>query len=251
MKAGELNEDARKVIAAGRAGHEASELVRARVRRSVATNMARGVVAVSMVHASSLLAATGKITVALALAGGAGAGAWYALSQPQPELPPQVALATKQPSSAKPSQPKADTAKQTAPAPVETSSEAAKSNDEAEQAAARQRLSAKPRVSSQEAEVVKNRASDLSREIALLAEASAKLNQGDAAGAHRVLRRYDREVSDKLLVQERAATGVLVHCGLGNVQAARRAAQRFHEAWPRSPLASRIAGSCAGDARKF
>lgn len=249
MKPGELNEDARNVIAAGRGGHEASEFVRARIRRSVTTSVARGVAAVSMVHATSLLAATGKVAVVLALAGGAGAGAWYAFSDSEPELPPQASTVAK-PSAAKPAPQKRGKApRQVVPAHGQATTEAS-GNDSEQPAATRQRLSAKRQVAPREAEVPKIRASDLSREVALLAEASAKLNQGDAIGAYQVLRQYDREVSDKLLVQERAATGVLVQCGLGNLQAARRSAQRFYDAWPRSPLASRIAGSCAGDAQK-
>ena len=252
MKAGELNEDARKVIAAGRAGHEPSELVRARVRRTVTTNLARGIVAGSMIHASSLLAATGKFTVALALAGGAGAGVWYALAEPEPELPPQVAIAANLPGAAKPAQQAPRAAhRQLDPGLVETPTpNRGSTKDAKEPTVIQRRATTKPPVTRRETEISKNRTSDLNREVALLADASAKLNQGDAAGANQVLRQYDREVPDKLLVQERAATGVLVQCGLGNVQAARRAAQRFHDAWPRSPLASRIAGSCAGDAQE-
>lgn len=245
MKRGELNQDARQVIAAGRAGLGAPELVRARVRRSVAGKLASGAVALSLVHSSSLLAAGAKLGAVVALAGGVGAGTWYAFDDaPAEGVPPrQVSM--------KPV-PGAHTAPERTPAvtpaaDVQAADAVTPRVPEAEPAA---RRATAPRQSKAALDVQPQveTSGSLADEVALLADASARLNQGDAAGAQRLLRQYDRKFQKKMLVQERTATGVLVQCSLGNVQAAQAAAKRFHELWPRSPLASRILGSCAGDA---
>jgi hypothetical protein len=239
MKARELSEDAHHLIEEGREGSLASELARARVRRAVATKLASGAVAASLAHTASSLAAA-KFGLVLAVAGGVATGVWYgfgedAATRDAPAMSSPAPVRAQENAGSVPARPPPASVNQ--PARPFTSAAPAAG---AERAAARSEPAA--------ARGARSLQGDLSQEIALLSEASARLNQGDAAGAQTLLARYDREMKQKVLTQERAATGVLVLCQLGNVEAARRAARRFHQAWPRSPLASRITGSCARDA---
>jgi hypothetical protein len=57
---------------------------------------------------------------------------------------------------------------------------------------------------------------------------------------------YDHRSGSGLLSEERAVTGILAQCAAGHVDAARAEARHFHARWPRSPLAARVDGSCAG-----
>lgn len=247
MKSGHLSTEARQLIEAGRQGYESSELARARVRRAVATRLAGGAAALSLAHTSSLFAAT-KVVVALAVAGSVGAGVWYGLTRA--DGPNQIAVAPQTRSAA--AAPAANP--QTNVAPPALEQVAARPESSRGSTPPRVQRAAAPGPTARAVPVASARpaaqASQLTEEVALLARASAQLNQGNAAGAARTLSEYDRTFKSKTLVQERAATGVLVECAMGNVQGARSSARRFYKTWPRSPLASRIAGSCAGNADK-
>lgn len=246
MKSGHLSTEARQLIEAGRQGHEATELARARVRRAVTARLAGGAAALSLVHTSSLFAAS-KLGIALAVAGGVGAGVWYGLdresgeevssvvpAQPATTLPTHAPNAAPTPVLAERSQLDPEPATGSTPTEVQRSTPAGGSTKAA------------PVIPTRPAP----QASQLTEEVAVLARASAQLNQGNAAGAAQALAEYDRTFKTKILIQERTATGVLVECARGNVRGARSAARRFYKTWPRSPLASRIAGSCAGNVAK-
>jgi hypothetical protein len=88
--------------------------------------------------------------------------------------------------------------------------------------------------------------STLKEETTLLGGANAALARGDVARAEALLRDYDRRPGAGLLAQERMVTGILASCAAGRIDSARAEARQFHARWPRSPLASRVDGSCAG-----
>lgn len=90
------------------------------------------------------------------------------------------------------------------------------------------------------------RSDQLGAEIDLLARANSAVNAGDAARALAALREYDRRFGAGILREERAAAAVLALCAAGRSREARAEAERFVRGWPRSPLLSRIEGSCAG-----
>jgi hypothetical protein len=216
----ELDEDARAVIAAGRDGHEPTELERARVRRAVQAGLASGVATLGPPRLR--LPSSAKLVAALAVTGTVAGGAWYAherTAPPPPAMPvgpravvptPPVPVASAVPSAVP---------EVTQPAP-----------SRAEERAAR------PPSGSEE----------LAAEIALLAQVNVAINSGRAGRAFALLREYDRRHSPGVLREERAAAGVLALCAAGRVDAARSAADRFEKRWPRSPLLGRIGGSCAG-----
>ncbi len=246
MKQGELNEDARRVIVEGRLGPEPGELVRARVRRSVAGKLARGAVAASLMHASSLLAAGSKLGIVLALAGSLGVGVW-ALAAPsanEQAVPLGISAPENRRGPEEPARTKAQVRPEStrkSPTPPATGNQKHAPRPESTPTRAVPRPPAAPAP-------VKAGAGNLAEEVALLADASSALNQGKPATAQALLSEYDQRFEHKLLVQERAASGVLVQCGLGNVPAAKRAARSFKKRWPRSPLLARLASSCAADA---
>jgi outer membrane protein assembly factor BamD (BamD/ComL family) len=71
------------------------------------------------------------------------------------------------------------------------------------------------------------------------------VSRGDPNGALELLRQYDRRFPTGRLQAERAAAGVLALCGAGRSTEAKAAAERFQRRWPRSPLAPRVASTCA------
>jgi hypothetical protein len=90
------------------------------------------------------------------------------------------------------------------------------------------------------------RSDQLGAEIELLARANSAVNAGDAGRALASLREYDRRFGAGILREERGAASVLALCAAGRSREARAEAERFVRRWPRSPLLSRIEGSCAG-----
>jgi hypothetical protein len=90
--------------------------------------------------------------------------------------------------------------------------------------------------------------SSLKEETALLGAANAALARGDTKRTQTLLEEYDHRPGSGLLAEERTVTGILASCAAGHVDAARAEARHFHARWPRSPLAARVDGSCAGSA---
>ncbi len=107
------------------------------------------------------------------------------------------------------------------------------------------RAPSKRRVAVAPAPVIES-ASALKEETALLGGANAALGRGDVKRALALLDDYDRRPGSGVLAEERAVTGILASCAAGRLDAARAGAQRFRARWPRSPLAARVDGSCAG-----
>ena len=87
----------------------------------------------------------------------------------------------------------------------------------------------------------------LKEETALLGAANAALAHGDVKRALSLLDDYDHRPGAAQLAEERTVTGILASCAAGHVDTARAEARHFHARWPRSPLAARVDGSCAGD----
>jgi hypothetical protein len=216
----ELDEDARTVIAAGRDGHEPTELERARVRRAVQVGLASGVATLGPPRSG--LPSSAKLVAALAVTGTVAGGAWYAherTAPPPPTVPAEPRVVVPAPPVPVASSVPSDAPEVAQPAP-----------SRAEERGAR----------------TQSRSEELAAEVALLAQVNVAINGGQAGRAFALLRDYDRRFSPGVLREERAAAGVLALCAAGRVDAARSSAERFEKRWPRSPLLGRIGGSCAG-----
>jgi hypothetical protein len=239
----ELDADMRSVIDAARGGHEPNEMARARVRKGVELKMAAGIALAVGPASSAFAGAAVKVTAAVVAVGSVvGAGVYV--------VPKYVA---------KPVPVHAPAPRVTAPAaPVIAAPEPVEQVEQVGQVAmVRQpvhRAVIKRRVAPAAAAAVVESASSLKEETALLGGANAALARGDVARAQTILREYDRRPgagsggSGGLLAQERMVTGILASCAAGQIDAARAEARQFHARWPRSPLASRVDGSCAGKA---
>ncbi len=88
-------------------------------------------------------------------------------------------------------------------------------------------------------------------EAELLRHADAARQAGDPSSALALLEEHRSRFANGMLVQEREAERVILLCALGRHDDARAAGYAFLRNWPRSPLASRVQGSCGGrlDAR--
>ena len=217
----------RAVIDAARSGHEPNELNRARVRRGVEIKLAAGI-ALAVGPASSALAAVAKVTVAVVAAGAVvGTGVYvypryiakHEASRPAAHVAPRAPAAAPLP----PIEAPAVVIQQAAPARAPNKRRVA--------------VAAPPAVES---------ASALKEETVLLAAANAALGRGDVKRALALLEDYDRRPGAGVLAEERAVSGILVSCAAGRVEVARTQARTFRTRWPRSPLAARVDGSCAG-----
>ena len=224
----ELDAEMRAVIDAARVGHEPNELNRARVRRGVEYKLAAGL-ALAVAPASTALAAVAKVTVAVVTVGaavGTGVYVYPRYIAKQDVSRPAAHVAPRAPA-ARPLPPV------DAPAVV------------VDVPAAPARTPNKRRVAVAPAPVIES-ASALKEETALLAGANAALGRGDVKRALALLDDYDRRPGSGVLAEERSVTGILASCAAGRLDAARAGAQRFRARWPRSPLAARVDGSCAG-----
>jgi hypothetical protein len=224
----ELDAEMRAVIDAARVGHEPNELSRARVRRGVEYKLAAGI-ALAVAPASTALAAVAKVTAAVVAVGAVVSTGVYVYPRyiaKQDVSRPAAHVAPRAPA-ARPLPPV------DAPAVV------------VDAPAAPARAPSKRRVAAAPAPVVES-ASALKEETALLAGANAALGRGDVKRALALLDDYDRRPGSGVLAEERMVTGILASCAAGRAAAARSQAHSFRARWPRSPLAARVDGSCAG-----
>src|SRR6478752_6109290 len=214
----DLDADMRGVIDAARGGYEPNEMARARVRRGVELKVAAGV-ALAIGPASSAVAGVLKVTAAVVTVGAVvTAGVYVApryMAKHTSARPPATHVATR-------------------PAPVVAPAPRAHIKHRAPVAA--------------EAAVPVENVSSLKEETSLLGGANAALARGDVKRAQSLLQDYDRRpgAGSAVLAEERAVTGILAQCAAGHSDAARAEARHFHARWPRSPLAARVDGSCAG-----
>ncbi len=219
----ELDRASRDVIAAGREGVVPDEFAVERVRHAVKRTLrGSGPPVRSRSRLVPILAGLGVA----ALGGGLYAMELVRSSEPEaPLVPPAPA-----PQAARVAPPAA------APkAPSETPTVAA-TPPAAERSPSSDRVES-PRTSRQQ---------NLTREIDLLARVNAAANAGDGSRALALLAEYDREFRPGMLGEERAAASVLALCAAGRTAEAKAAAKRFATRWQRSPLADRVAHSCAG-----
>ena len=218
-----LDAESLSLIAAARDMHEPSAENRARVRWKLELGLMSGAAVAG--YSASALAATAKVVGAIAALGLASTGAWYlgsrspTASTPQPLRPVATAVAL--------------AATSVAPPPV---------------AALPPVVKAVPRRLPLHAEV-SDTGQGLAGEIELLRRANTALNHGDGVGALSALSDYDHRYKSGRLFAERSAARVFALCRVGNVEAAASEGQRFLARWPHSPLAGRIAASCAPLAR--
>ena len=80
----------------------------------------------------------------------------------------------------------------------------------------------------------------LKAESALLTEARAQLRSGDAAGAQASLDRLQKEFPKGMLSQEREVLAIEVLSARGNTEGAKRRAQAFVKAHPKSPHSAKL-----------
>lgn len=219
----DLDPEARDVIAEGRAGSEPTSLQRARVRRRVQAELVAG--AAALATTSSSIVAIAKIGAIAAVAAGVAGGGWLVLhhgasARPAIQAPAAPGTTVTLAARVEPVAPAAPTASvASSPATAVTSATPA-----ARDSTGREGLAA---------------------EVALLARANGAVSRGDPNGALELLRQYDRRFPSGRLQAERAAAGVLALCGAGRSTQAQAAAERFQKRWPRSPLAARVASTCA------
>ncbi len=88
----------------------------------------------------------------------------------------------------------------------------------------------------------------LDSDIQLLRDVDAALRSGRAEAALRVLDDRRSHGSAGALVQERAASRVVVLCALRRTEEARAAASNFLRQWPDSPLTPRVRSACDASA---
>ncbi|HMF44887.1 MAG TPA: hypothetical protein VKQ32_29645 [Polyangia bacterium] len=222
----DLDADMRAVIDAARGGHEPNEMARARVRRGVEVKLAAGL-ALAVAPTASAFASAAKVTVAVVAIGTAvGAGVYV---YPRLSARPAPAHPTAQHVAARP-------ARIEMPAPAEIPAPApAPARPHVKHHAA---VAAPP--------VAVENVSSLKEETALLGAANAALARGEVKRALSLLDDYDHRPGAAQLAEERTVTGILASCAAGHIDAARAEARHFHARWPRSPLAARVDGSCAG-----
>jgi hypothetical protein len=80
----------------------------------------------------------------------------------------------------------------------------------------------------------------LKAESALLTEARAQLRSGNAAGAQASLDRLQKEFPKGMLSQEREVLAIEVLSARGNAEGAKRRAQAFVKAYPKSPHSAKL-----------
>jgi hypothetical protein len=229
----DLDADTRGIIDAARGGYEPNEMARARVRRGVELKLAAGIV-LAVGPASSAVAGVLKMTAAVVTVGAVvTAGVYVApryLTKHAPARPPATHIAAHVAPVAPAPPPELDVA-----APALAPAPRAHVKHHAPVAAP--------------APVAVENISSLKEETALLGGANAALARNDVKRALSLLDEYDHRSGSALLSEERTVTGILVQCAAGHVDAARAEARHFHTRWPRSPLAARVDGSCAGPGR--
>jgi len=227
-----LDADMQSVINAARGGHEPNEMARARVRRGVELKLAAGI-ALAVGPTASAFASAAKVTAAVVALGtvvGTGVYVYPRLAAKHAPGRPAATHVAARPASVEP-----------VVAPVEVEMPAPVAPHVMRPHVKHHAPVAAPPV------VVEN-ISSLKEETALLGAANAALARGDVKRASALLEDYDRRPGASQLAEERTVTGILAACAAGHGDAARAEARHFHARWPRSPLAARVDGSCAGGA---
>ena len=227
-----LDTDMQSVIDAARGGHEPNEMARARVRRGVELKLAAGI-ALAVGPTASAFASAAKVTAAVVALGtvvGTGVYVYPRLAAKHAPARPAATHVAARPASVEP-----------VVAPVEVEMPAPVAPHVMRPHVKHHAPVAAPPV------VVEN-ISSLKEETALLGAANAALARGDVKRASALLEDYDRRPGASQLAEERTVTGILADCASGHVDTARAEARHFRARWPRSPLAARVDGSCAGAA---
>jgi hypothetical protein len=239
----QLDRTARDLLDAGREGPRPSELAVERIRHAVALELGRS-------RGDRASRAKIGVTAKLLVAAIALGGALYAAARVNPsgDGSPPVKGVHQAPSVP----PKAEPAAQKPPAVAGNSASGSVAGTPVRsqpRAALQTSASASPVPPPSglaEASRAGSRADQLGAEIELLARVNSAVNAGDSGRALGSLREYDRRFGAGILREERAAASVLALCAAGRARDARAEADRFVRRWPRSPLLSRIEGSCAG-----
>jgi hypothetical protein len=253
----ELGPEAKGLLEAARGGDEPSADDRVRVRAGIAARVAVGAAAGATLTAATTAAGAGAAATAGAVAAPLGLGmkllfvvgavaavgvgtVTYIDSQPRhapldaraPSVPASIASsAYVKPTSAAP----APSEPAVAPAPsASASADPVKPEPPA------------PRATAPASAPDPAPAASVERELALVREAHAALQAGDAARALVLLDEHARRYPSGALSEEREAARVLVLCALGRTGEARVAAERFLRVFPRSPQAARVRASCGG-----
>lgn len=269
----DLGPNGRALLDAGRDGDDPTPGDRARLRASVMRAIAAGgvigaaasesaIAGATVKAASSGLPLVWKVVAGLAVIGAAGGGVAVAVSGGQgakQAAPPSAVASVPGTSATIPTQPPPDAPSIAAPPPttavtaapaatassrqvrasVDTVRPAAPipaANDVPSPAAPTDAPAAPPPPAAPPDPIIE--------ETRKLREAHGALQGGDAARALALL--DEQNAGGAELREERAAARVLALCKLGRVDEARAAAAQFLQQSPRSPLADRVRGSCAG-----
>ncbi|MFZ5895267.1 MAG: hypothetical protein ACOY0T_29695 [Myxococcota bacterium] len=222
----DLDRAARDIIREGRKALDPPPAIRDRVRQRVLLELAVSAATTSV--ARTLLAQYGKWVAATALLGTTAGAVAYWQSTPEAESPRILSTSVTKPAlSVRPPPPAPD---------ASAEPERAALPPQAANSAAPARSAAQ----------APKRASDLAREVELLAAANAALNRGDHTRARKLLSEYDKSFGAGVLREERAAAETLLICAAGDVTRSNNAAARFIKRWPSSPLKLRIERACLG-----
>ncbi len=192
------------------------------------STLATGVAARSASHGALVLC--GKVALGLALVGGLGSAYYYS----KRTVPP---AATSKPLSAAAALPVvvAKSEPESTPPPTPTP-EPQSPGPTVVPSAPRSRAAPK-------ASAATTKRPSLADEVRAMQAVDGALRSGNAAHALELLDQAPVDTGG--MAEERAAAGVFALCNLNHVDEAQRAAIAFARQWPKSPLAPRVASSCA------
>ena len=229
----ELDTDTLSVIEAARTGHEPNEMARARVRKGIEIKLAAGI-ALAIAPATSAFAGALKVTAAVVAVGSVVGAGVYVVPRyvSKPAAGPRARAARRRAPGAR----LHSRGRRPPRSPCPTGGDGA---TRAQQAARRRGAGAGRRRERVQPQRKRSRcwARRTRRSGAATSSARCRCSTTTIAGPGRVCSS-----------QERMVTGILAACGAGRVDTAREDARQFRARWPRSPLVSRVDGSCAGSA---
>jgi hypothetical protein len=254
----ELSDEARTLIRRVGSADGPSRVDRARVKRRIVATLAGagaalgsgGTIAAGAPAGALATAAVSKLTVgsvAMWLALGAGLGAAVsapALVSAYRETAPAAHPAPVRPAVAVTSARPTQEARPMGESPHSDAPEMAPATGASEPASGRPKPSGRMIPETSQAETPHG-ASSLAEETRLLEAAQRELARKNTSAALVLLDEHATRFPAGALSEERAAARVLALCDLGRSAEAKRAAEVFVRASPRSPLVPRLQGSCA------
>lgn len=261
----ELGPDARSILDAARTRERPTDADRARVRRSLMRAVAAGGAAAAATAAGTGAAAKGtgaaaattvlgsgaasvasKVVAVLVIAGAVSAGVSSAVTKQETPVDARPSAAAAPVNVSTPRAATPAPAKPPEATPEPSSAPESSPPIEPPPAPATPAVSrAQPRASAAPAPATED---PLDVETRGLGEAHRALQSGDAERALSLLDKQSAAHAQGELREERAAARVFALCEAGKTGEAKTAAEAFLRESPRSPLAGRVRGACAGKA---